>query len=172
MIRFKGGFVPFGIFCASIAHLIAHQDTLIPKWKLCDDQVMRNKISFSVDMAFKVTLVSQLQCIKVQVSKHPKGRSKKTLSTICSVVRKTIVEILKGVISKMKYKPFLLGTPVLSVDHEQPFDLAFTCCLDDSHCDHLMIVVEDEGETYAHCPNDKLDLDLNKEHDFWFGSVS
>ena len=169
MIRFKGGFVPFGIFCASIAHLIAHQDTFIPKWQLHSEQVMRNRISFNVDRAFKVTLVSQPQCIKVQVSKHPKGRSKETLSTICSKVRETIVNTLTGVISKMKYKLFLPETPVLS---EQPFDLAFICCMDDSHSDHLMIVVEVEGESCALCPIDDISFELNKEHHFWFGMVS
>ena len=170
MIKFKGGFVPFGIFCSSIAHLIAHQDSLLPKWRLCNDQVMRNKISFNIDMAFQATLVSQPQCIKIQVSKHPRARSKKSLSTICSIVRKTIVETLERVISKMKYKPYMLGTP--SFSSEKPFDLAFKCCLDDSHSDHLMIVVEDEGESCAECPSDKFVFELDKEHLVWFGMVS
>ena len=52
MIHFESGFVPFGIFCATTAHLIARQDLLSPKWRLRDDQVMKNKVTFSIDRAF------------------------------------------------------------------------------------------------------------------------
>ena len=43
MIYFKGGFVPFGVFSASIARLIALSESLTPKWHLHGKEVKRNK---------------------------------------------------------------------------------------------------------------------------------
>ena len=67
MIHFESGFVPFGVFCASIAHLIAHQDSMSPKWRLCNDQVMKNKVTFCVDRAFFTTHISRPQYLEIQV---------------------------------------------------------------------------------------------------------
>ena len=54
LIHFESGFVPFGVFCASVANLIARQDSLSPRWQLCDDRVMKNKVKFCVDKSFDV----------------------------------------------------------------------------------------------------------------------
>ena len=172
VIYFEGGFVPFGVFCTSVAHLIAHQDSMSPKWQLCNDQVKRNKITFCIDSAFYVNITSRPQYLKIFVSRHSGARSKRSLPEICSTIRQTVVETLKTVISKMRYKPYaMIETPLFS-SIEQPFDLAFTCCLDYSHGDHLMKVVEDEDEWYAKCLEKKIDMDLKGEHHIWFGQVS
>ncbi|MCG8621399.1 MAG: hypothetical protein MJE68_05265, partial [Proteobacteria bacterium] len=42
MIRFEGGFVPFGVFSASIARLIARTNSLVPKWSLHGKEVKKN----------------------------------------------------------------------------------------------------------------------------------
>ena len=170
MIQFKSGFVPFGVFCASIAHLIAHQDSMSPKWRLCENQVMKNKVSFSVDQAFFATLISRDQYFEIHISRHPRTRSKTPLHIICSTVRQTVVRTIQTIISKMKYKPYVnIDTPLFS--SEQPFDVAFTCCLDDSHSNHLMRVVEDADGHYAECLKEELEIDLNDEHQVWFSKV-
>ena len=170
MIHFESGFVPFGVFCASIAHLIAHEDSMSPKWRLCENQVMKNKIKFCIDRAFFATLISRPQYLEIQVSKHLHARSKTPLSDICSTVRQTVVKTLQTVISKMKYKPYVnIDTPLFS--SKQTFDVAFTCCLDDSHSDHLMRVVEDTDDRYAECLKEELEIDLNDEHQVWFSEV-
>lgn len=70
----------------------------------------------------------------------------------------------------MKYEPYTnVDTPLFS--SEQPFDVAFTCCLDSSHSDHLMRVVEDDDSRYAECLKEKLEVMLNDEHRMWFGEV-
>ena len=165
MIQFEGGFMPFGVFCASIANLIAHQDTLSPRWQLCDDQVMKNKVKFSIDISFYATLISRPQYLEIRVERHPRGRSKRSLPNICSTVRQTVVQTLETVISKMKYNSHAYPT-------DQSFKLAFTCRLEESHGYHLMKVEKDESGYFGKCPKDPIGLDLEKEHLIWFNQVS
>ena len=165
IIHFEGGFVPFGVFCAGMAHLIAHQDSMSPKWQLCNNQVRKNKVKFLIDGAFFAILVSRPQHITVCVERHPKARCKSTLEVICSAVRQTIVGTLETVISKMKYKPY----ETLLLSSKQPFEPAFTCsCLDDSHGDHVMILTEDESGRHATCLKSDIVLDLEDRHLIWF----
>ena len=158
-VCFAGGFVPFGVFCAGVAHLIAHLDSM---WQLRDDQLMRNKAKFIIDGAFSATLVSQPQYIMVHVEQHPNARSKITLEVICSEVRKKVVQTLETVILNMKYKPY--GT--LQVSKERPFHLAFTCSREPD-C-RFMTVTKDDKDYYAKCPKCKFNSILDSKHLIWF----
>ena len=166
MIHFEGGFVPFGVFCASMAHLIADQDS---RWQLCDGNVMKNKVIFNVDRTFYVTLISQLQYIEIQVHQHLRSRAKISLSATLSVVKRTVIKTLQATISKMKYKPY---AEALYISTGQSFDLAFACCLGDSHDDHLMKVIQDTDGRYAECLKEGQDTTLKEEHLKWFDEVS
>jgi hypothetical protein len=163
-VHFAGGFVPFGVFCAGVAHLIAQLDSMSPRWQLCGDQVMRNKAKFIIDGAFFATLISRPQYIMVHVEEHPKARCETTLEVVCSEVRKTIVQTLETVIFNMKYKPF--GT--LQVSINQPFELAFTCNLEDSHSDHFMTVTTGDSEHHAKCLKSHVNFNLEDRHLIWF----
>ena len=165
IIHFEMGFVPFGVFSASIAHFISHQNSMSPKWQLCDDQVLRNKLRFAIDEAFFAILISRPQYIEVHVERHPQSISEMSLSFICSTVRQTVVETLETIISKMKYQP--LKSSLFPT--EQPFELAFTCCLDDSHNDHLMIISNDSY--HAKCPRSHIGVRLSKKQLLWFDKV-
>ena len=166
IIHFRSGFVPFGVFCAGTAHLIAHQDSMSPKWQLCEHQVRKNKMKFIIDGAFIVTLISRPQYIMVCIEQHPKARCKLTLEEICTTVRQTIVGTLETVISKMKYKPY----QSLHLTSKQPLELAFACCncLDDSNSDHLMTVAKDENGRHAICSKSSITFDLADMHLIWF----
>ena len=167
IIHFESGFVPFGVFCATIAHIIARQDSLSPKWRMCDDQVMRNKATFSIDGAFFATVISRDQYLEIHVSRHPRARKRKSLSFICSTVRLIVVDTLQAVISKMKFKPYVKMDTFFS--SRQPFALAFMCCLEESHNKHLMkVVVDSPSERYAQCLTDGVEIDLEDEHMVWF----
>ena len=163
-IHFAGGFVPFGVFCAGVARLIAQLDSMSPRWQLCDNQVMRNKAKFIIDGAFFATLVSRPQYIMVHIEQHPRARCKTTLEVICSEVRKTVVQTLETVILNMKYKPYR----TLQVSIEQPFELAFNCNLEDSHNNHFMIVTMDDNGHHARCLKSQVDFDLKDKHLIWF----
>ena len=165
MIHFEGGFVPFGVFCASIAHLIAHQNSTIVRWQLCDGKVMKNKVTFSVGRTFYVTLISRLQYFEVQVHQHTRPRAKRSLPATLVIIKHTVAETIQAIISNMKYKAY---AEALYCSSEKSFDLAFACCLGDSHSDHLMKVVEDADGRYAECLKEGQDTVLNDDHLNWF----
>ena len=170
MIHFEGGFVPFGVFCASVANLIAHRDSLSPRWQLCNGQVMKNKVKFSIDKSFYATLISRPQYFEIRVERHPRGRSRRSLSNICSTVRQTVVQTLVTVITKMRYNASAkVETPTFPTAHS--FKLAFTCCMEESHSDHLMKVDKDESGYFGECPKDPIGLDLEMKHLIWFNQV-
>ena len=161
IIHFEGGFVPFGVFCASAAHLIAHQS---PAWKLCDDQMKRNTVTFIIGGAFKATLISQPQCLKVMVSKQPGALITRSLEAVCSTVRQTMIETLESVISKMKYQPLVAA----QYSSKRPFDIAFTCQLVGCASDHFMTFVEDDNLRHAECLKKKYKVPLQRQHLIWF----
>ena len=173
LIHFESGFVPFGVFCASVANLIARQNSLSPRWQLCDDQVMKNKVKFCIDKSFDATLISRPQYLEIRVEQHPRARSKRSFPTICSTVRETIVQTLRTVISRMKYQPFAKIKTLVFPTHHM-FDVAFSCCLEESHHDHLMKVVIDEGEYCGEClkKSNVVRVGLKEEHLIWFSQVS
>ena len=170
IIYFQSGFVPFGVFCACIAKLIACQDSMSPPWQLCKDQ-MKNKVKFCIDKSFFATLISRPQYLEIRVERHRRARSKCLPNKVCPIVRQTVVKTLEAVISTMKYRSYSsMWSPLLST--EQTFELAFTCCLDDSHSVHLMKVGRDEKGICGECLNDVVTFDLEEKHLIWFDEVS
>ena len=166
MIHFEGGFVPFGLFSASVARLIAHADSMSPKWKLCREQVRKNKVKFLIAKAFVATLISRPRYLEIQVEKHSRAKSKYPLQYICVTVRQEVTTTLEAVISKMKYKPYIIS-------HECPFDVtvAFPCSLEESHSDHLMKVDKDEDELCCECLIESFQVELQNRHHYWFDQV-
>jgi coiled-coil and C2 domain-containing protein 1 len=165
-IHFDIGFVPFGVFSASIAHFISRQSFTSLQWRLCDNHVRRNKLRFIVDGAYYVILISRPQYLEVHIERHPHAICKHPLPFICSAVRQRVAETLEFVISKMKYRPFKM--PFLPT--HQPFNLAFTCLVD-SHTDHLMIIEKSEKGYCGKCMKHHLSLNLMEEHRLWFKEV-
>ena len=170
MIQFLSGFVPFGVFCASVASLIARQDSMTPKWKLYS-QPMKNKITFCIDNSFYATLIYRPQNFEIRVVRHALGWSECLLSKICSTVRQTVDQTLKAVINKMRYKAFAkTETPMYPT--EQSFDFAFTCCMEESHSDHLMKFGKDKSRYFGECPKICIKFELKKEeYLMWFIQV-
>ena len=165
MIHFKCGFVPFGVFCAGVAYLIGHQDSLSPKWHLSiedGNEIKRNKATFLVDGTFLVHLISRLHTIQIHIHQCIGTRKKKSLTEISSIVRQTVVEVFETVISKMKYKE------VIQSWSDRPFHVAFICCYNEFHHDHLMEVKEDGEDQYAVCIQGGYEIALKKEHLIWF----
>ena len=168
LIHFESGFVPFGVFCASVANLIARQDSLSPRWQLCDDQVMKNKVKFCIDKSFDATLISRPQYLEIRVERRSQAVSEYSLSDICLAVRQTVVQTIRTVISRMKYQPFAkIKTLVIPTHH--PFDIAFSCR--EAHCDHLM-KVDEKSRHFGECLKNNTRLNLEKEHLIWFSQVS
>lgn len=167
MIHFEFGFVPFGVFCGMLAYLISHQDSLSPRWSLCDEKLLKNRVTFTVDRAYFTVLISHPQYFELQVSKHPRAYSKHSLSKVCSFVRQTVVETLETVISNMTYKPYARIKTAL-FRSKRPFNLAFVCCLADAHNNHLMKVIEDAEGLHLECLKESVVMNLDEKHRIWF----
>ena len=168
IILFKNGFVPFGVFCASTASLIARQDSMSPRWQLRSNQILKNKVTFGIDDSFYATLISRPQYIEIRVEKPKQSLSDYSLRDISSALRQTVVSTLETVISKMKYKRYSKS----EFSSERLFDLAFSCSLDDTHSDHFMVVESNKDHHYSKCLKDGLRLHLKDEHLVWFKMVS
>ena len=169
MIQFLSGFVPFGVFCASVASLIARQDSFLPKWEL-HGQPMKNKVTFCIEHTFHATLISRPQILEIRVERDSKARNKRSLPNVCSTVRQTVDETLKAVITKMKYNAFAESeTPVCPT--EKSFEFAFTCCKEESHSDHFMKVNKDNDGYFAVCTKDSVAINIEEKHLTWFNQV-
>ena len=142
MIRFKCGFVPVGVFCATIASLVALKDIL--GWILqepCKNHsqenhiLCKNKATFRIYAAYDVTLISKakryeihIACISTTVTNGAE------LVEVCSHVLETVCDTLDQVISKMKYKHYLISS---SFD-QNVYELGFRCP-EHPDSDHLVI---------------------------------
>ena len=159
MVHFDCGFVPYGIFCFAIAHLISHQGMLTLEWKLRKDlPIKKNKVVFLVDGRFDITLVSRPQYLEIQLCQCSKARKKeKSLEEVCSSVREQISVTLTNIIKKMKYKQSICAVK----SERKSFSMAFPCSKY-THNDHLMIIIEDDGY-YAQCLKDESEISLTDQ---------
>ena len=164
LIYFECGYVPYGVFCAEITHLIAHQDG----WLLFQEKIRKNMVTFCVERAFHVTLMSHPQYLEVQVSRPRSARTRKSLNQVCVSVQETVTHTLNTVIMQMKYKPY--GSPQINV--KSPFKLAFLCSLE-NHDNHLMTVKNEENEWFAECiGGSHVEVVLSEKHLIWFADQS
>ena len=168
MIYFKCGFVPFGAFSATIAHLVANQDHLGPdyRWSLCKGSVSKNKITFLVDNAFDVILISKPRWYEIQVLHHPKAVTDHTLPDVCNHTRQAIVEILETIITK--FKPLSKDNKQFTTD--SAFDIGFDCICENRGCtkEHLMLLTDITKKT-AICCEKGTRLYLPTKQLTWFG---
>ena len=134
MIHFKCGFVPVGVFCAMIASLVFQEDTL--RWKLLKPRdgyiLSKNKVTFRINGAIDITLISKPKRYEVHIARI--STTDKTLEEICQHVLETVCDILDQVISKMKYKQYLMSSHTDATLYELGFK-----CPKHSNDDHLVI---------------------------------
>ena len=156
-VVFKCGFVPYGVFCATVSRLIAHH-----RWEISSEKVMKNKVEFLIEASYTIKFISQPQHLVINVTADPVAtKDRKPLREMCFYVRQVIVSCLEEVISQMKYE-------MLSTSQKQLFDLAFTCVRDPNY---LMKV---EGKHGICKCRGKVEMkhDLNEKHTMWFENVS
>ena len=170
VIQFEGGFVPFGVFCATTSNLIARQESLKPKWKVLYKHMRRNRVTFNIRGGYCVTLISRPQYIEIRVLRQEQGtRCKRTLKETCLNVKQIVVETIEAVVSKMKYKA-IDNSPLIST--KQLLHFGFTCCLN-KHEEHQMRVVIEPDDILAECCESYGEIELKESHLVWFnGEVS
>ena len=140
MIHFKCGFVPVGVFCAMIARLVAQED--IFGWILQvphkyhsnkgDHILCKNKVTFRINGAYNITLISKPKRYEIHITRI--STTDRALEEICLHVLETLCDILDQVISKMKYKQYLMSSHTDATLYE----LGFKCPKHPAD-DHLVI---------------------------------
>ena len=134
LIRFKSGIIPVGVFCASVASIVAHKDQL--RWTLMEPRsgaqggysLHKNRVTFRVNRysgSYDVTLISKPKRYEVHIQAIC-SPSTRPSHNICQHVLETVCHTLDHVISKMKHKQYLT---LLSSDrlNKSPYELGFQC---------------------------------------------
>ena len=152
LIRFKSGIVPVGVFCASIASLVARKKlgwTLMEPQRpgnQCSYSLYKNRVTFRVHIqgaSYDVTLISKPKRYEVHITlvRPPTGRPS---HNTCKHVLETVCHTLDHVISKMKHKQYL--TPSSSNSSTQSlYELGFQCPLHPDE-DHMAVNRPHSGE--------------------------
>ena len=134
LIRFKSGIIPVGVFCASIAGLVAKKKL---GWTLqepqrsgtqCGCTLHKNCIAFRVNKysaSYDITLISKPKRYEVHITllRSPTGRPS---HGICKHVLETVCHTLDHVISKIKHKQYLALSSSDS-STRSPYELGFQC---------------------------------------------
>ena len=95
-LTFSYGYVPTGTFCGLITQLISQGQKEIcgMKWDLVEDGVKRNCVSFYVDFANKVTLLSHDRCYEIRIARNDPEYS---LHDLCAYVISTVLFLFKTI---------------------------------------------------------------------------
>ena len=142
IICFKCGFIPIGVFCATIASLVAQKDLLgwilkePSKYRSQDNHILcKNKATFRFNAAYDVTLISKAKQYEIHVTCIlATVTDKAKLVEVCSHVLETVCDVLDRVISKMKYKQYVISSPF----DQNVYELGFKCP-EHPDSDHLVI---------------------------------
>ena len=156
MIRYECGFVPLGLFPASIANLVGNGSL-----KLIVEGIKKNRVQFrySTDRD-TITLISRPHFYEVHITRE--ATAKTEAHEVCGAIREIIESSLKTVTSRMNY--------AFTVSYQ----LAFEC---PSHPgrDHLCVV--DSKETSPHMMDclhnlkNPQPVEMQNQHLVWFGKV-
>ena len=156
MIRYECGFVPLGLFPATIANLVGNDSfTLIVKG------IKKNQVQFRFGADHdKVTFISRPHYYEIHITRQAAAVTK--THEVCGAVREIIESTIKTVTSRMNYA------------FTASYQLAFEC---PSHPgrDHLCVV--NSRETSPHMMDclfnikDPQPLVMQRQHMVWFGKV-
>ena len=157
LIRYECGFVPLGVFPATIANLVG-QSSL----KLIEKGIKKNRVQFRFGADYDtITLISQPKYYEVSIKRLPITMT--PTHDVCRAIQEIIECTLKTVTSRMNYG--------FSVSYQLSFE-----CPSHPGRDHLCVV--DSGETSPHimvCLKDPEEPDpvyMQSQHLVWFGKVS
>ena len=159
MIRYKCGFVPLGLFPATIANLVGKNSLT-----LIIEGIKKNRVQFQYgDDCDLVTLISRPQYYEIHITQEPFSQTETHI--VCGAVRKIVESSLKTVTSCMNY--------AFTVSYQ----LAFEC---PSHPgrDHLCVVNSRETSKSPHVMNCLHDLKnpqpikMQSQHLVWFDEVT
>ena len=160
MIRYECGFVPLGLFPATIANLVGNDS-----FTLIIEGIKKNRVQFRYGAdRDKITFISRPHYYEIHITRQAAAVTK--THEVCVAVREIIESAIKTVTSHMNY--------AFTVSYQ----LAFEC---HSHpgMDHLCVVNSRESrETTPHMMDclynikDPQPVVMQRQHTVWFGKVS
>ena len=106
-ITFSCGYVPTGSFCGLITRLVSDGPSEIIglKWEFVEEGVKRNCVSFYVNLANKVTLISHDRCYEVRVTRNDPDISLHDLCTnVVSAVLYTLKNLYRNLVPQISFQ--------------------------------------------------------------------
>ena len=155
-ITFSFGYVPTGVFCGLITRLVSQGPHKILgfKWKLVEDSVKRNCVSFYVDGIHKVTLLSHEKSYEIRVSREDPESS---LHDLCAHALSVVLYFLKTLYENLVP---LIAFQCPCSNHKAERDVTNLCTISD-------------GSKVRFLCNDSMKLvKLKPEQRIWLGKVS
>ena len=156
MIRYECGFVPIGVFPATIANLVGKGS-----FKLIVEGIKKNFVQFYFGAdRDTITLISQPKYYEIHIKRLPSAKIPP--HEACREVREIVESALKAVTSRMNY--------AISESYQLSFE-----CPNHPGRDHLCVV--DSNETSPHmmdCLSNLKNLEhveMKSQHLVWFGQV-
>ena len=152
-ITFACGYVPTGTFCGLITRLVSLGPAGIfgLSWKLVEEGVKRNCVSFFVAQTNKVTLIAHENCYEIRVSRN---HDEITLHDLCSYLLFVILYTLKSLYNQLDAQ------------------IAFQCSCPDikneKGINHLCVLTDDFFVQFL-C--EKKPISLRKDQQVWLGKV-
>ena len=159
LIRYKCGFVPLGVFPATIANLVGQSSH---KLKLIEEGIKKNRVQFRLGAdRDTITLISQPKYYEVSIKRET--FTKTPTHEVCHAIREIIQHTLETVTSCMNY--------TFTVNYQLSFE-----CPSHPGRDHLCVVDSEESCPYKmDClrnPENCKPVEMQSQHLVWFGKVS
>ena len=159
LIRYECGFVPLGVFPATIANLVGQSSH---KLKLIEEGIKKNRVQFRFGAdRDTITLISQPKYYEVSIKRETFAET--PTHEVCHDIREIIERTLKTVTSRMNY--------AFSVSYQLSFE-----CPSHPGRDHLCVVDSEETRPrIMDClrnPDNRKPVKMQSQHLVWFGKVS
>ena len=159
-ITFDCGYVPTGVFCGLITHLVSCGPNGIfgLEWRLEEDGVKRNFVAFCVDHTHKVTLLSHERCYEVRVTREDPDTS---LHDLCAhallVVLYSLQNLYKDLVPLIAFR-----CPCCAANTEKNFSSYSLCTL--KHGSRVRFLCDGRKT--------KKPVTLTSNQKVWLGKVS
>ena len=161
LITFESGYCPVGLFHSLNVLLTSPHLQSDMKWRLCEEKLFRNKVSFYVGEDFdRVTLISRPMLYEVWIDRGGHRQHPLPLPDVCNQVRSTIDRALDTIKSSLN--------STLHIPHH----ISFYCQRPDCHIVPHPATPETTPAEIAVCSFSKDPSRLSPQQRMWYAQVS
>ena len=162
VVAFKSGFCPTGMFGSLIVQLLKDDKQSNFKWKLVQDEIYRNQISFAIGPydSFRFSLTAT--CIQVDCISSLNVDDRVPLGEVCCDIRDCIINGVQLITQKLNY------------NEKASCYLAFNCPEHEQSAScHLATINFHKGKACSlTCTDINYVYPLHENHKMWFDEVS